>query len=72
MWVYVVVMQSQANDDTPDKIQSKGKCLPVERSLSEEQCEYENTIVLPRISPLPHMYGDVIKNQKTQTKKDAD
>lgn len=42
MWVYVVGMYSQANDATPDKIQSKGKCLPVERSLSEEQCEYEN------------------------------
>ncbi|KAF7706245.1 mitogen-activated protein kinase kinase kinase kinase 2 [Silurus meridionalis] len=27
----------EANDATPDKIQSKGKCLPVERSLSEEQ-----------------------------------
>uniref|UniRef100_A0A3B1JVJ5 Mitogen-activated protein kinase kinase kinase kinase n=1 Tax=Astyanax mexicanus TaxID=7994 RepID=A0A3B1JVJ5_ASTMX len=26
-----------AYDDTPDKIRSKGKCLPVERSLSEEQ-----------------------------------
>ncbi|KAM9500539.1 mitogen-activated protein kinase kinase kinase kinase 2 isoform 1-T1 [Clarias gariepinus] len=26
-----------ANDATPDKIQSKAKCLPVERSLSEEQ-----------------------------------
>uniref|UniRef100_A0A8B9KJH8 Mitogen-activated protein kinase kinase kinase kinase n=1 Tax=Astyanax mexicanus TaxID=7994 RepID=A0A8B9KJH8_ASTMX len=34
----------QAYDDTPDKIRSKGKCLPVERSLSEEQCEYEEYI----------------------------
>ncbi|MCJ8731690.1 hypothetical protein PDJAM_G00202370 [Pangasius djambal] len=29
--------EHDANDATPDKIQSKGKCLPVERSLSEEQ-----------------------------------
>lgn len=42
MWMHVVGLQSQANDATPDKIQSKGKCLPVERSVSEEQCKYEN------------------------------
>uniref|UniRef100_A0A4W4GFH8 Mitogen-activated protein kinase kinase kinase kinase n=1 Tax=Electrophorus electricus TaxID=8005 RepID=A0A4W4GFH8_ELEEL len=30
-----------ALDVTPDKIRSKGKCSTVERSLSEEQCEYE-------------------------------
>uniref|UniRef100_W5KHB1 Mitogen-activated protein kinase kinase kinase kinase n=1 Tax=Astyanax mexicanus TaxID=7994 RepID=W5KHB1_ASTMX len=35
-----------AYDDTPDKIRSKGKCLPVERSLSEEQCE----IMMPMIT----------------------
>ncbi len=30
----------KANDSAPDIIQSKGKHMPVERSLSEEQCKF--------------------------------
>lgn len=55
MWVYVMDMQSQANDATPDKIQSKGKCSPVERSLSEEQCEYENATCIIHLTFFPSL-----------------
>lgn len=68
MWVYVVCMQSQANEATPDKIQSKGKSLPVERSLSEEQCEYENaTCTIHLVLFASHIwYGDVTNHQMTK------
>lgn len=64
----MVGMDSQANDATPDKIQSKGKCLPAERSLSEEQCEYECTACFVHLTffPSPSMHDDVTRNQKTQ------
>jgi len=38
--VCVFVCVLKANDTAPDKIQSKGNHMPVERSLSEEQCKF--------------------------------
>lgn len=54
-----MLWESQANDATPDKIQSKGKSLPVERSLSEEQCEYKNDFALYTLYYSPPTYGIV-------------
>ncbi len=38
--VVIFVCVLKANDTAPDIIQSKGKHMPVERSLSEEQCKF--------------------------------
>ncbi|TTI61474.1 Mitogen-activated protein kinase kinase kinase kinase 2 [Bagarius yarrelli] len=48
-----------ANDATPDKIQSKGKSLPVERSLSEEQFDQVKFAPLRRkeTDPYPDLWG---------------
>uniref|UniRef100_A0A672LDM0 Mitogen-activated protein kinase kinase kinase kinase n=1 Tax=Sinocyclocheilus grahami TaxID=75366 RepID=A0A672LDM0_SINGR len=43
----VLAMDSiYTNDSAPDTIQSKGKHMPVERSLSEEQCKFWLTLSL--------------------------
>lgn len=38
-WCVMLMMCWQVGEVAPDKIQSAGKHLPVERTLSEEQCE---------------------------------